>query len=150
MRALLVLGLLVLAIAAAGCRAPGEPPSHPDRGAYRDLMRREVGAAESALASGELTLRYLDERRLPRAYARVMLRQAANDLRKVGQDLGEVTPPAAVARAHARMATLTRRDQQLLERLDSSNRADRQTVRTALARDAGTLGDDLDPVLVSG
>jgi hypothetical protein len=136
-----------LVVTAVGCRAPGEPPSHPDQGAYRDLIRRELGAAQSALGTSVLTLRYLDDGRVPRAYGRVMLRQAANDLRKVAQDLGEVTPPAGVAATQTRMLRLTLRDQRLLERLDAGSPAGRRAARGALSTDADTLGTGIASVL---
>ena len=47
---------VALALAATACRAPGEPPLHPDNATYRDLIRREVATASSALGSAELLL----------------------------------------------------------------------------------------------
>jgi hypothetical protein len=148
-KAALALVLAVLCVAAVGCRAPGDPPTHPDRAAYQDLIRRELDAAGTALASGSLTLRYADAGRVPGSYERVVLRQAANDLRKVAQDLGQITPPARAATSQKALLEICTRERGRLETL-SRNPADgaaRSATRAALARDSHTLEKTLTPRL---
>jgi hypothetical protein len=141
----LPLAAIVVVLLAAGCRAPGEPPSHPAQGEYQDLIRRELDAAGSALSTCVLVLRYVDEDRVPTSYSRVVLRQAANDLRKVSQDLSEVTPPPGATRAQAALLAITLRDRSRLDHLasDFNSASHRQAVRAALSADAATLDDHL-------
>jgi hypothetical protein len=131
----------VVVLLASGCRAPGEPPRHPAQGEYQDLIRRELDAAGSALSTCVLVLRYVDENRVPAPYSRVVLRQAANDLRKVSQDLAEVTPPPGAARAQATLLAITRRDRSRLDHLaaDPDNASRRQATRAALAADSASI-----------
>ena len=132
-----------LAVVSLGCRAPGEPPQHPQPGAYSDVMRRELDSAKSALATGGLVLRYDRSDLVPRTFARVTLRQAANDLRKVAQDLGEITPPARAARAHALLLAICRRDQRLLSGPLVGNRAAAGRVIARIAADTTVIDRDL-------
>jgi hypothetical protein len=133
--------IVVVVLLASGCRAPGEPPRHPTQSEYQDLIRRELDAAGSALSTCVLTLHYVDENRVPGPYSRVVLRQAANDLRKVSQDLTQITPPPGSARAQAALLAITRRDRGRLDHLASnpSNDAHRQAVRAALSADSATI-----------
>jgi hypothetical protein len=137
--------IAVVVLLASGCRAPGEPPSHPTQGEYQDLIRREVDAAGSALSTCVLVLHYVDEDRVPAPYTRVVLRQAANDLRKVSQDLSQITPPPRAARAHASFLAITLRDRNRLDDLvkQPDNTSARHTVSHALSADAATLHNHL-------
>jgi hypothetical protein len=137
--------IAVVVLLASGCRAPGEPPRHPAQGEYQDLIRRELDAAGSALSTCVLVLHYVDENRVPAPYSRVVLRQAANDLRKVSQDLAQVTPPPGAARAQAALLAITRRDNSRLDHLASNpnNGSHRQAVRAALSADAATIDNHL-------
>jgi hypothetical protein len=141
--------IVVIVILASGCRAPGEPASHPTQGQYQDLIRREVDAAGSALSTCVLVLRYVDQDRVPAPYSRVVFRQAANDLRKVSQDLSQITPPPRAARAHASFLAITRRDRSRLDRLAGrpNNTSVRRAVSAALSADAATLHNHLTQVL---
>jgi hypothetical protein len=105
---------VVLALAATACRAPGEPPRHPDDATYRDLIRREVSTAGSALRSAELLLAQASVGRITVTYAEVGLRQCADDLDGVATDLAEVTPPPRRAAAQSRLGAITTRDGALL------------------------------------
>jgi hypothetical protein len=136
---------IAVVLLAAGCRAPGEPPSHPGQGEYQDLIRREVDAAGSALSTCVLVLRYEDQDRVPAPYSRVVLRQAANDLRKVSQDLSQITPPPRAARAQAALLAITRRDRSRLDHLagDPNNASRRHAVRAALSADTATIDNHL-------
>ncbi len=139
--------LLVSGLALAGCRTPGNPPSHPGQGAYQDIIRRELEATGSALGTSVLTLRYIDDGRVPRNYGRVMVRQAANDLRKVSQDLGQITPPAKAAAAQTRLRAITDHARRQLSGLDLGDPSARRSVRAALARDSDAVDGTLTPVL---
>jgi hypothetical protein len=145
----LLLAVVVVVLLAAGCRAPGEPPSHPAQGEYQDLIRRELDAAGSALSTCVLVLRYIDEGRVPAAYSRVVLRQAANDLRKVSQDLIQVTPPPRDRHAQSAFLAITRRDRGRLDDLarHPGNVRARRAVSAALSADAATLDNHLTPQL---
>jgi hypothetical protein len=103
-------GIVVgLAVVAAGCTTPGEPPSHPGDAAYRDVMRREVSTASSALATAQLTLTYLDQNKISTTYALVLAEQAAADLHRVATDLPQIMPPVSLAEPHHRLQlTVTR------------------------------------------
>jgi hypothetical protein len=140
---------LLLALAASGCRAPGEPPSHPAQGEYQDLIRREIDAAGSALATCVLVLRYMDQGDVPRPYGKVVIRQAANDLRKVAQDLDETTPPARARRAQRTFRAITVRAQHRLDDLGRQldDAAARRRARAAFASAANTLDQRLKSTL---
>jgi hypothetical protein len=135
----------LLVIAASGCRAPGEPPSHPAQGEYQDLIRRELDAAGSALATGVLILRYIDQGDVPHAYGRVVIRQAANDLRKVAQDLAEITPPTRARPAQRSFRAITVRAQHRLDELyrHLDDATSRNQTRTALSKASDTLDQQL-------
>ncbi len=147
-RSLVLLPVVVAsAFALAACTSPGNPPAHPDQGAYQDIIRRELEATGSALGTSVLTLRYIDDGRVPRNYGRVMVRQAANDLRKVSQDLGQITPPAKAAAAQARLRAITDRARQQLATLDLGDPGARRVVRAALVKDSDAVEGKLTPVL---
>src|SRR3954469_21954242 len=106
-----LLGVVVLMVVlAAGCRSPGNPPQRPAQGEYQDIIRRELDSAGSALATSELVLGYVQADRIPRTYAQVVLRQAANDLRKVAQDIRQMHPPRRAQPGQARLLLLCERD----------------------------------------
>jgi hypothetical protein len=137
--------VLLLLIAASGCRAPGEPPSHPDQGEYQDLIRREIDAAGSALATGVLILRYIDQDDVPHAYGKVVIRQAANDLRKVAQDLAQITPPPRARPAQRSFSAITLQAQRQLDDLyhHLDNASSRHQARAALSKASDTLDQQL-------
>jgi hypothetical protein len=141
-----VLGVLVLvALVAVGCRSPGNPPRRPAQGEYQDIIRRELDSAGSALATSQLVLRYVQADRIPRTYAQVVLRQAANDLRKVAQDTRQMHPPARAEPAQARLLLLCRRDGTALAKLRThlSDSSRRLRIRTEIAKDAELLDNEL-------
>jgi hypothetical protein len=137
--------VVLLVIAASGCRAPGEPPSHPDQGAYQDVIRREIDAAGSALATGVLVLRYIDQGDVPNAYGQVVIRQAANDLRKVAQDLAQITPPARARPAQRTFMAMTLRTQRRLNSLyhHLDDASSRHQTRAVLSKASDTLDQQL-------
>ena len=120
---------VILALAATACRAPGEPPLHPNDATYRDLIRREVSTTSSALGSAELLLAQARAGQLTITYAQVGLRQSADDLDGVAIDLAEVTPPTGRAVAQQRLRAIVARDRVLLRTI-----ADRRAGTHALAR----------------
>jgi hypothetical protein len=102
---LFLLGIVALAI--AGCTAPGEPPAHPSPADYADLMRRETDKAQSSLATMTMTLRLVQRGDITRNYAVVVSRQAGSDLDGVVTDLRQVSAPsAAQATAQRRLGRL--------------------------------------------
>jgi hypothetical protein len=105
---------VAVALAATACRAPGEPPLHPDNATYRDLIRREVATASSALGSGELLLAQARAGKITMTYAEVGLRQTADDLDGVATDLAQVTPPAGRATAQRHLRAIVANDRVLL------------------------------------
>ncbi|MDP9257199.1 MAG: hypothetical protein M3Q31_11670 [Actinomycetota bacterium] len=109
------------------------------------MIRREVDAADNALSTCVLVLHYVDQDGVPAPYSRVVLRQAANDLRKVSQDLSQITPPSRAASAHASFLAITRRDRSRLDRLagQPNNTSARHAVSAALSADAATLHNHL-------
>jgi hypothetical protein len=137
--------LVLVALVAAGCRSPGNPPQRPAQGEYQDVIRRELDSAGSALATSELVLRYVHTDRIPRTYAQVVLRQAANDLRKVAQDIRQIHPPPRAKLAQARLLLLCRREGTALTKLRPhlSDSSRRQRIRTQIARDANLLDKEL-------
>jgi hypothetical protein len=141
--------VLLLVLAASGCRAPGEPPSHPEQGEYQDLIRREIDAAGSALATGVLVLRYIDQGDVPDAYGKVVIRQAENDLRKVAQDLSEINPPALAASAQTKFRTIVIGEQHQLDGLyrHLANAPARQQAHNSLSKASDTLDQQLKPKL---
>jgi hypothetical protein len=145
-RLLGILALVVLvALVAAACRAPGNPPQRPAQGEYQDIIRRELDSAGSALATGELVLRYVEADRVSRTYAQVVLRQAANDLRKVAQDLRQMHAPSRAEEAQARLLLICGRDGTALRalRVHLSDTGLRREIRSQIARDADLLDKQL-------
>jgi len=141
-----LLGILALvALVAAGCRSPGNPPHRPAQGEYQDIIRRELDSAGSALATGELVLRYVAADRIPPTYAHVVLRQAANDLRKVAQDLRQMQPPRRAEPAQSRLLLICERDGKALADVGShlSDSGRRGRIRSQLAADADVLEKQL-------
>jgi hypothetical protein len=141
----LACALVALLLLGAACRAPGEPPQRPAQGEYQDVIRRELESTRSALATSQLLLRYLNADRVPGTYAAVLLRQVANDLRKVAQDLGQIQPPARAARAHARLLALSKRDGHLLANLHRhlGDQKRRRLVRATVGKDADLVEKQL-------
>jgi hypothetical protein len=145
--------LLVVAVAvcllAAACRAPGQPPRHPDVGVYRDIIRRESDSTHTALATAKLLVATAQTQGLPGTYARVTLRSVVGDLGHVVVDLREITPPPAAIRPQRRLATIAAGDARLLEQLQHrwSDRALRARVLRQVGRDADELDNTLDDEL---
>ena len=148
--------MLVVAssLVSVACRAPGEPPARPAPGEYKDLIRRELDAAGSALQTSSLVLSYLDQDRVPGPYARVVLRQAANDLRKVSQDLAEVTPPPFAARAQRTFLAICLRDRERLEHVatghDPPSIRERDRTQVLVAADGAVVENRLPAQLDPG
>jgi hypothetical protein len=144
----LLLCAAVCALASA-CRGPGEPPTHPDSGTYRDIIRREADSTHTALATTSLLVRTAQAQGLPGTYARVTLRSAAGDLDHVVTDLGQITPPRAQTVPQDRLATIARRDARLLVRLrrDWDDRALRIVVLHTVTRHADEIDRRLDDEL---
>jgi hypothetical protein len=90
----------LLAVFAAGCTAPGEPPAHPTRAQYQDLIRRETDKAQSSIETMRLVIDEIRHGRITENYATVMTRQSITDLTSVVTDLRQITPPAGEL-AHA-------------------------------------------------
>jgi hypothetical protein len=125
----LIVIAVALALAATACRAPGEPPAHPNDATYRDLIRREVATAGSALGSAELLLAQARAGKITTTYAEVGLRQSADDLDGVATDLAQVAPPAAREAAQERLRAIVAHDRVLLRTI-----ADHWASTQALAR----------------
>jgi hypothetical protein len=140
-----LLGVLALVVLIAGCRSPGNPPQRPTQGKYQDIIRRELDSAGSALATGELVLRYVQADRMPRTYAQVALRQAANDLRKDAQDIRQIQPPPPAESAQARLLLICERDGSALANVHNhlSDSNQRERIRSRLAADADVLDKQL-------
>lgn len=140
---------VVLALAATACRAPGQPPRHPDDATYRDLIRREVATAGSALGSAELVLAQASAGKITVTYAEVGLRQSAADLDGVATDLAEVTPPSGRAAAQRRLDAIASHDGALLhsiaDRWPAANAVGQARARTAAdeRRVSGPIGKAL-------
>jgi hypothetical protein len=141
--------LLAVAVAicllAAACRAPGEPPRHPDVGVYRDIIRREADSTHTALATAKLLIATTQTQGLPSTYARVTLRSVVGDLHHVVIDLHEITPPPPAIRPQHRLATIATLDAQLLAQLEQhwSDSA----LRAHVLRQVGRHADELDTTL---
>jgi hypothetical protein len=120
---------VALALAATACRAPGEPPIHPNGATYSDLIRREVATASSALGSAELLLAQARAGKITMTYAEVGLRQTADDLDGVATDLAQVTPPVGRVAAQGRLRAIVANDRVLLRTI-----ADHWAGTQALAR----------------
>lgn len=145
--------LLPLAVAicllAAACRAPGEPPRHPDTGVYRDIIRREADSTHTALATAKLLITTAQTQGIPGTYARVTLRSVVGDLGHVVTDLHEITAPRAAIAPQHRLTTIATHDGQLLEQLEHhwNDGALRARVRERVGRDAAELDTTLDAEL---
>ena len=109
-----------ICLLATACRAPGEPPTHPDLGVYRDIIRRESDSTHTALATARLLVTTARTQGLPETYARVTLRGAVGDLDHVVTDLHEITPPPAELRPQRRLAAIAVGDAALLARLNTT------------------------------
>lgn len=140
----MTLGLV--ASLAAACRAPGEPPTHPDVGVYRDIIRREADSTHTALATARILISTSDAQGLPATYARVTLRSIVGDLRHVAVDLSQISPPSQARTAQARLNAIARGDAVLLTRLQG-HWGDRPLKLRALhrvTRDADEIDHTLD------
>jgi hypothetical protein len=85
--------ILIVALASTACTAPGEPPSHPSKGDYHDVIRRETDKTTSTLATIQLVVGDLRKQRITKNYAVVMSRQVDADLTAVLADLRQITAP---------------------------------------------------------
>jgi hypothetical protein len=109
--------ITVLALLAASCTAPGEPPAHPSKADYNDLMRRETDKAQSSIATIRLILRDASYGKIPRNYAIVSIRQAAADLTGITTDLAQIAAPAAKANSQRRLQRILLQATQTINRL---------------------------------
>jgi hypothetical protein len=144
-RASLWLCVGLLCGSAVACRAPGEPPTHPGVGEYRDIIRREAGSTQTALASAKLVIDDANAAGLPETYARVTLRSLDGDLRNVVIDLRQITPPPTAAAAQHRLAAIAQHNGALIARLEHhwTDRPLRRLVLDRVARDADEVGTKL-------
>ena len=109
--------LIVTALAAAGCTAPGEPPAHPSQGQYADLMRRETDKTESALATMQRVFAWVANDKITSNYATVTGHQSIADLAAVATDLHQVTAPTAKQRqTQADLQALASREAALIDK----------------------------------
>jgi hypothetical protein len=144
-RAWVVLGCVVLLC--TSCRAPGEPPTHPDAGVYRDIIRREADSTHTALASAQLLISTSQAHGLPATYARVTLRSLVGDLRHVVIDLNQINPPTNARAPQQRLNAIASRDAILLTQLqhDWGERPLQLRVLHRVMRDA----DEIDSTLAN-
>jgi len=147
------LGVLLglVALLGSACRAPGEPPSHPGVGVYRDIIRRESDSTHTALATARLLIATSEAQGLPATYARVTLRNVVGDLQHVVVDLNQITPPAQARGAQTRLNAIARGDAILLAQLEhrwGDHRLQRQALGQ-VARHAEEIDRTLDPRLQS-
>ena len=145
------LGVLIglVALLGAACRAPGEPPTHPGVGVYRDIIRREADSTHTALATARVLIATSDAHGLPATSARVTLRTVVGDLQHVVVDLNQITPPARARGAQKRLDAIARGDAILLAHLER-HWTDRRLQHRALgqvARHAEEIDRTLDPRL---
>ena len=150
MRTVRVLAVAVaVCLLAAACRAPGEPPSHPDVGVYRDIIRREADSTHTALATAKLLITTARAQGIPSTYARVTLRSVVGDLDHVVIDLHKITPPPPAIRPQQRLATIAAHDAQLVGQLQHhwSDSALRAHVLQQVTRHADELDTALDKKL---
>jgi hypothetical protein len=112
-----LLAIILFALIAASCTAPGEPPAHPSNADYNDLMRRETDKAQSSIATIRLVLSDASQGKIPQNYAIVTLRQAAADLTAITTDLAQIAAPAAKATSQRRLQRILRQATQTTNRL---------------------------------
>jgi hypothetical protein len=124
--------LALVALLGAACRAPGEPPRHPDAGVYRDIIRREADSTHTALATAGILISTSAKHGLPATYARVTLRSLVGDLQHVVVDLNQIRPPSQARAPQMRLNAIARGDATLLAQLQhhwSDRRLRRQVLR---------------------
>jgi hypothetical protein len=140
---------VAVCLLAAACRAPGEPPRHPNVGVYRDIIRREADSTHTALATAKLLITTAQTQGLPDTYVRVTLRSVVGDLHHVAIDLHEITPPQPAIRPQHRLATIAVQDAQLLAQLEYhwSDSALRGRVLRQVGQHADELNTTLDDEL---
>ena len=92
--------IAVLVLTVAGCTAPGEPPAHPSKADYQDLMRRETAKATGTIATMQVVVSELRRGRITQYYATVMTRQSVADLTSVVTDLRQITAPSTDLARH--------------------------------------------------
>ncbi|HEV7564977.1 MAG TPA: hypothetical protein VGO31_03340 [Microbacteriaceae bacterium] len=137
--------LLALCFLTTACRAPGEPPTHPGTGVYRDLIRRETDSAHTALATTKLLIRTAQTQGLPQTYARVTLRSISGDLRNVVVDLNQIHPPTAAIKPQGRLSTIAAQDAVLVTLLQ--RHWDDRALQTAVLRQVGRHADEIANIL---
>ena len=142
-----VVACIGICLLATACRAPGEPPAHPDVGVYRDIIRRESDSTHTALATARLLVTTARTQGLPGTYARVSLRSVVGDLDHVVTDLHEITPPPAEMRPQRRLAAIAAGDAALLARLE--HHWDDRALRARVLQQVGRHADELDNTLDS-
>lgn len=135
----------LVALLGAACRAPGEPPTHPDVGVYRDIIRREADSTHTALATARILISAREAQGLPATYARVTLRSIVSDLQHVVVDLSQINPPVRARKPQARLNAIARDDAMLLTRLQRrwSDRALQIRVLQRVTQDAAEIAQTL-------
>jgi hypothetical protein len=103
-----LLAIIAFALLATSCTAPGEPPAHPSKADYADLMRRETDKAQSAIATIRLVLSDGSQGKIPRNTAIVSIRQAVADLTGVTTDLAQIAAPDTNATSQRRLQRILR------------------------------------------
>lgn len=88
-----VLVVTLIATIAVACNAPGEPPSHPSKADYHDLIRRETDKSQSAIATAQVVVGQLRRQWITKNYSTVTARQSDADLAAVITDLRQITAP---------------------------------------------------------
>lgn len=136
----------LVALLGTACRAPGEPPHHPDVGVYRDIIRREADSTHTALTTARILISTSDTQGLPATYARVSLRSVVGDLQHVVVDLDQIHPPSRASKAQARMNAIAIGDAILLAQLQHhwGDRRLRQRALRQVTRHADEIVRSLD------
>jgi hypothetical protein len=112
-----VAAILIVALLTTACTTPGEPPTHPNREDYHDVMRRETAITTSSLATTQLVITYLSQDHITQNYALTILHQSIADLNGVTTDLAQIHPPTQYTIPQHELQTLTTKAAQQLNQL---------------------------------
>jgi hypothetical protein len=132
--------VLIIALLTPACTAPGEPPTHPNREDYHDLIRRETAITTTALATTKLVITYLSQDRITQNYALTILHQSTADLNSVATDLAQIHPPNQYTVPQHELQTLTTNATRQLNQLPNhwSSPVAQTTALTTLTRYTAT------------